>query len=138
MDALMLLQELTRQGFILAAEGDAIRVSPPSRLTDPFRQAIIAWKAELLELLRAERPVAAAAGHAGRRSLADADRLDVQGAAALWHGPAGVPIYFQDEAGRPCERSAAFRWTYEGAPSWYCTERYPPEWKFEAAADANA
>jgi hypothetical protein len=46
-----LLAGLTRQGFTFAPEGDGIRVTPASRLTEADRQAIRANKAELLAML---------------------------------------------------------------------------------------
>jgi hypothetical protein len=51
--AAQLFTSLARQGFTLAAEGNGIRISPASRLTDALRQDIREHKAELLAILLA-------------------------------------------------------------------------------------
>jgi hypothetical protein len=53
-----LLDDLTRQGFVLAREGAGIRVSPASRLTPELRTAIRANRADLLRLLAGRGPAA--------------------------------------------------------------------------------
>lgn len=60
MTAAELLSGLTHQGFVLAREADGIRVRPASRLSADLRQAIIANRAELLELLHVAGPSLAA------------------------------------------------------------------------------
>src|SRR4051794_12634550 len=50
-----LLSMLRSQGFSLAAEGDAIRVAPSSRLTAELRDLIRPLKSELVKLLTRRR-----------------------------------------------------------------------------------
>jgi hypothetical protein len=54
MTASTLIQSLSSRGFSVLADGDAIKVSPASALTDDERQAIRERKAELLTLLQSE------------------------------------------------------------------------------------
>ena len=55
MNAVELLESMIRQGFVVAADGDGIRVQPWSGLTVDLRKAILTHKPTLLALLR-ERP----------------------------------------------------------------------------------
>jgi hypothetical protein len=52
--AAQLFTNLARQGFTLAAEGNGIRISPASRLTDAIRRDIREHRAELLAILLAQ------------------------------------------------------------------------------------
>jgi hypothetical protein len=56
--ATALLDDLTRQGFALAREGDGLRVRPASRLTADLRRAIAANRDKLLRLLAGDGPAA--------------------------------------------------------------------------------
>jgi hypothetical protein len=56
MSAVALLQELSALGFSLTDESGGIAVSPASQLSPDQRQAIRDHKAELLQLLTANRP----------------------------------------------------------------------------------
>lgn len=51
MRANTLIESLSTRGFTVLADGNAIKVSPSSALTDEDRQTIRAHKAELLKLL---------------------------------------------------------------------------------------
>jgi len=60
-----------------------------------------------------------------RGTLAEADALEAEGAAEFWYPPPEAPLYFQDVDGRPCGRSEASRWSWEGASSWFRVGSYP-------------
>lgn len=51
MGARELLADLAAAGFSVTASGDCLAVQPASRLTDDWRAALVATKAELLALL---------------------------------------------------------------------------------------
>lgn len=54
-DALELLADLRAVGLALTPDGDGLRVSPRSKLTEARRQAILTHKRELLAALEAEQ-----------------------------------------------------------------------------------
>jgi hypothetical protein len=58
-----LLADLAGRGFVLAREGDGIRVTPASRLTDADRKLIRDHKPELLAAIAVPPPVAAPPQH---------------------------------------------------------------------------
>src|SRR5262249_35845756 len=74
-----LLEDLARQGFTLAAEGDGIRVRPVSRLPEELRQALRRRKPEVLAILAA-RPAPLSPAPPSEPSAAD---WDVAAAARL-------------------------------------------------------
>jgi hypothetical protein len=100
-----LLDRLSRQGFTLAAEGRGIRVTPASRLSPVLRDAIRAYRDDLLSVL------------AGRWASLPGECASP---------PPGARLYFGDEDGRPCAPEDAHHWTWEGAPQWLYAARHPP------------
>jgi hypothetical protein len=51
--------------------------------------------------------------------------------------PAGAPLYYADEASKPCGPADCARWTWEGAPRWYdAAEHPPPGWRLRGGAQA--
>jgi len=67
--ATQLLTELTRRGFRLDVDDDAIGVEPASKLTEALRQAIRNNKGELLALVLARRAPKHTRKHRARRQL---------------------------------------------------------------------
>jgi hypothetical protein len=100
-----------------ATPAGKLRWRCPGRLQDELRQTLTAHKAELIELL-------VGADGNPRLTLADADADEAEG--RFWYPPPGTPLFFQDEAGRPCSQGEANRWTWAGASSWFRSSAYPP------------
>jgi hypothetical protein len=50
--------------------------------------------------------------------------------------PPGTAIYWQVEAGRPCDPAKAYMWTYSGAKTWYYIARVPLPGRNVMALDA--
>jgi hypothetical protein len=71
-----LLADLARQGFSLTPEGSGIRVRPASRLSADLRQAIVANRVGLLDLLaKGQAPAAAELAEVADWFAANAGRL---------------------------------------------------------------
>jgi hypothetical protein len=90
-----LFADLARQGFTLAGEGDGIRVTPASRLTEELRQAIRVHKAALLTLLAGPEgpPPAFAWDQAEAERLLAELRDEVKRAEALDFGGQPPPLF---------------------------------------------
>jgi hypothetical protein len=115
MDDMKMLAEARLAGLTVRAEGGRLIVRGPRRL-EAMARRLLSRKAELLKLLPGadETP-------GGTLAESDAD----EAAGRYYYPPSGTPLYFQDEAGRPCSRGEAYLWTWEGAPSWFHVSAYP-------------
>jgi hypothetical protein len=120
-----ILSEFADRGFSLSAEGDGIRVTPSSRLTAADRMVIRAHRAGLLACLRrppVESVAVPPASSAPAAPLAGTDGESEQAPTP----PQGVPLYYQDEHGRPTTAGSAYMWTWSGAPRWVYASRHAP------------
>jgi hypothetical protein len=130
-----LLEDLARQGFTLAAEGDGIRVRPASRLSEDLRQAVRRYKAELLAILSAQaaplpptRPSEPSAPSAAPWDAAVADAV-----LAAVNARLDRALAKGGEADTPARRNVveAYRRVIAG----YHRDRHPLLWESLAAAE---